>query len=595
MVTENQSLPVQDRLVLVPTALRALVRRSEIWLVLLACIIGALSGVLVAAMTAVAQFLHQVLFGISATEHLSGVDSLPNKWFVVVPAVGGLLLMAVTWAYRRYRSNTPVDPIEANALHGGKMSLIDSFYIALQTMISNGFGASVGMEAGYTQVGSGTGSAIGEAFRLRRSDLRLLVGCGAAGAIGAAFAAPLAGAFYAFELILGTYTIAALAPIGLAAITGVVVNSLLVEPAHTISVTSPIGLGQSAVTTLLLLGLITAGVGIAIMRGVTAVEDLFKLSKIPVWLRPAVGGLAIGMLALITPRILSSGHGALSLVLDDSMPTLRALLILLVLKAAASAISLGSGFRGGLFFASLFLGAIVGKAYVAIVALIDPALAPDPQIAAIVGMTGLAVAIIGAPLTMAFLALETTNDLPLTIAVLCTAVVTSVAVRKTFGYSFATWRFHLRGEAIRSAHDVGWMFDLTVRRLMRHDVRTIHDAISIRQFRQEFSLGSTQRVIVVDDQERYVGIVLVADVHSPTLQDDKKTIQELLRYKDLALLPWMNIKEAAQKFDESESEALAVIDGNATRKVVGLLTEAHTLRRYTEELEKARKDLAGDR
>ena len=111
-----------------------------------------------------------------------------------------------------------VDPIEANALHGGRLSLNDSLIIAAQNLISNGFGASVGLEAGYTQLASGLASKIGLSLQLRRSDLRILVGCGAAGAIAAAFNAPLTGSFYAFELIIGSYTILSLAPVVVSAL-----------------------------------------------------------------------------------------------------------------------------------------------------------------------------------------------------------------------------------------------------------------------------------------------------------------------------------------------------------------------------------------
>ena len=120
----------------------------------------------------------------------------------------------------------PIDPIEANALHGGRMSMRDSIVVALQTMASNGFGASVGLEAGYTQLVAGIASRLGIGFRLRRGDLRMLVGCGAASAIAAAFGAPLTGAFYGFELIIGTYTAAALAPVLTASIAGVLVSHM---------------------------------------------------------------------------------------------------------------------------------------------------------------------------------------------------------------------------------------------------------------------------------------------------------------------------------------------------------------------------------
>jgi CIC family chloride channel protein len=129
----------------------------------------------------------------------------------------GLVLVA------RWRPLREVDPIEANALHGGRMSLRGSLNVVLQTVWSCGVGASVGLEAGYTQLGGGIASRIGQAFHLRRQDLRILVGCGTAGAIAGAFGAPLAGAFYGFELVIGTYSVAGLTSVGIAALTGYLV------------------------------------------------------------------------------------------------------------------------------------------------------------------------------------------------------------------------------------------------------------------------------------------------------------------------------------------------------------------------------------
>jgi CIC family chloride channel protein len=197
---------------------------------------------------------------------------------------------------------------------------------------------------------------------------------------------------------------------------------------------------------------------------------------------------------------------------------------------------------------------------------------------------------------MTFLALETTGDLSVTVLALVAVLASSVATRKTFGYSFATWRFHLRGESIRSAHDVGWIRNLTVGQLMRRDVRRVRGDTLVTAFRRDFPLGSTQRVVVEDEAERYAGIVLVPDAHAPALDDEAGTtrVSEIVRYKGDFLLPRQNAKEAAALFDSAESEALAVVDGPDTRKVLGLLTEAHTLRRYSEELDRRRREASGE-
>ncbi len=165
--------------------------------------------------------------------------------------MGGVIL-----AMKRWRPHSIVDPIEANALHGGRMSLPDSIILSLQTMLANGFGASVGMEAGYTQSGSGLASVIGQWLRLRRMDLRILVGCGAAGGIAAAFQAPLTGAFYGFELIIGVYAIPAAAPVMTSALIAYLTARQLGAASTPIYVPEIGPLEPSAYLPFLLLGLI---------------------------------------------------------------------------------------------------------------------------------------------------------------------------------------------------------------------------------------------------------------------------------------------------------------------------------------------------
>jgi CIC family chloride channel protein len=583
--------PLGEAVLHAPQTLRALVRADEIWLVVLSAFVGCGAGVAVWVMTETTQLIHELLFRISAGERLSAMVELDPIRTVAVPTLGGLLLGLIGLVIVRYHPRRAVDPIEANALYGGHMSLNDSLIVVGQTILSNGVGASVGLEAGYTQIGSALSSRFGRMFRVRRNDLRLLVGCGAAAAIAGAFNAPLTGAFYAFELVIGNYSLGTFAPVAVAAIVAVAVVNALGNAPFDLILQVPTRVEALDYIPILALGMVCALVGIAIMRGVTLTEELFRKSGVPAWLRPTCGGLAVGALALMTPAVLSSGHGALGVVIEAPY-TLRHVTLLVVLKSFASAISIGSGFRGGLFFASLFLGALVGKAFAGGLAIVSTAHAISPVVCALVGMSGLAVAIIGGPLTMGFLALESTGSLPLTVAVLAACVISALTVRRTFGYSFATWRFHLRGEAIRSAVDIGWMRTLTVGRMMRREMRTVRAETPIAAFKRDFPLGAHQRVVAIDEDDRYTGIVLPAEVHADA--DENHIVRDLLHYTDTVLLPQMTIKEAVAMFENAESDALAVVDSAESRRVIGLLTEQYALRRYSEELDRRRRELSGE-
>ncbi|MCX5568433.1 chloride channel protein [Kaistia nematophila] len=573
---------------------RALIRTREPSLLIVAALIGSLAGIAVTVMSRLAQWLHVLLFDIAPDGYLSASALISPPWRAAATAGGGLLLGALYLLFFR-RARQIVDPIEANALHGGRMSLRDSLRVAVEAIISNGSGASVGLEAGYTQVGSAIASRLGQRLHLRRTDLRTVVGCGAAGAIAAAFSAPLTGAFYGFELIIGVYTVANIAPVMTASIAGFLVAQGLGAAAYSIEVPNALTMHAADYPPYLVLGVVAGFAAIGIMRLVTLVELAFQKSRLPRAIRPAVGGAIIGALALYSPQVLAAGHGAMHLNLVEVVPV-GLLLTVLALKIAGVSISLGSGFRGGMFFASLFLGVIVGKLFAMLVTWLAPSAGVDPIAAAIVGMSALGVGIVGGPLTMTFLALEATGDLAITGIVLAASILSAITVREFFGYSFSTWRLHLRGETIRSAIDVGWLRGLTVGRMMRTDVRSVLATMPVDAFRSLFPLGSTQRVIVTDTSGRYAGIILVAEIHSTPLPDEAEdaTIQPFCRQPDKMLFPNMSAQTAAKVFDEAESEELVVVDDASSRHVVGLLTEAHLFRRYAEELDKARRSLAGE-
>jgi chloride channel protein, CIC family len=575
-----------------PRRLRAFVRAHETSLVVLAAMIGTIGGMVVLAMSVAVAALHALLFDVSITERLSSQPSIETLRAVLVPSLGGLVLGVALLVLLRWRPAREIDPIEANALHGGRMSFRGSVIVALQTTWSSGVGASVGLEAGYTQLASGLAASLGRGFHLRRADQRIMVGCGAAAAISGAFGAPLAGAFYAFELVIGGYTPASLAPVGVAAVAGYFVTHGFGELSLGISV-GPVGdvVGRDLAVAALL-GALAALFGILIMRGVALCE--MGLAKSRLWppLRPALGGLGVGLLALQTPQVMSSGHGALHFSGIVSMP-LQIIAGIFVLKALASIISLGSGFRGGLFFATLFMGALGGRLFADGVDLVWPGLGLDPNVYAVIGMSALSASVIGGPLTMSFIALESTGNLWLTTAVLVAVIISTMITRELFGYSFATWRFHLRGETIRSAADVGWIRDLTVGRLMRQDMTTVPVDMPIGEFRQRFPLGSKTQVVAVDGMGRYVGLALTAEAHAPEIEP-AKGLAGLLHHRDVVLHPAMNIREAIAVFDAAEAESLAVVEAGDERRPIGILSEAHAMRRYAEESEQHRREAIGE-
>ncbi len=573
----------------------ARLRDSELFLLVLALGAGIAAGLGVVATDLLLDLARHFAFAIPFGGHLSSAASLGPARLVAAPVIGGLLVGLSSLLLRRWRPREVVDAIEANALFGGRMSLGDSLGLVWVTILSGGFGASVGLEAAYTQLGAALASRLGRSVGLRRDDMRTLVGCGAAGAIAAAFNAPLTGAFYAFELIIGSYTLQALAPVGIAALTAVLIVRGLVGSNPIFVVWHDIALTGSDYLAFFGVGLASAGLGILTMKGVTSTETLFRTQAVPRWARPALGGLLIGLMALAFPQILGSGHGGILQVLHSGFD-LPFLAGLVVAKIIASAVSIGSGFRGGLFSSSLFLGSLFGSLIGGLLVRLGPGLSADPLIYALVGMGAVAAAIVGAPMTMIMLVLETTGDFSATMGVMVGVVTAAIAVRHWFGYSFATWRFHLRGLAIRSPEDIGWINELLIGPMMRRDPAVIAADLSLDELHRRFPVGSAKQVFVVDGEGRLSGIIDPTEANGAERAGEAKIVGDLVTEPAAFLLPGDNLRSALDRFSEAAQETLPVIDNPDGRRVLGYLSEAYALRRYAHELERhrgARQDDAG--
>ena len=576
---------------LLPLVLRNFVRNRETGLVLVAIVIGLLSGVLVAAISSLSQLSHALLFDIPFDAHLSATGVISWQRTLLIPMLGGLILALIGLYFaRRVKGQQLADAIEANALYGGRVSFRGSLLISIQTLLSNGFGGSVGLEAGYTQICSMFGSHLGQRLAARRNDMRLLVACGAAGAISAAFSAPLAGAFYAFEVVLGAYTSAGLVPVIASAVTAWLVARQLTHQSFLMVPGFPSPVSVEMIGQTVLIGILCAFVSILVMLAVAFSERCFqRITSFKGFLRPILGGFLLGGLALLTPTVLGAGHGAMQILLVSN-PTWLLLTTTIVFKILASAISLGSGFRGGLFFASLLLGALIGQLYSIVLTGPLPALALQPGTAAIAALAALGTGVLGAPFSMVCLALEITGDFSVTVGAVVASSVCALIVRELFGYSFATWRFHLRGEVIRGPQDIGWVRQMSAASLMRTDFENALTTMPIGEAQKLFSPAQVRQIVLRDVNGIYAGIVPAATLHSVANQDDG-LLGSLAQQQDECLLPTTPVREILKAFERSEADVLAVVDRADHRAAIGTLSEAHVLRTYGEELERRNQEL----
>ncbi len=598
---EDKVFPVQRRIgphlkTRARLFLRQNIRNSELGFTVIAAAMGSIVALGVAVTRDLVDEMHHVLFGLPFDDHLSGALMIEPWRVLVVPCLGGLVYGVVAFLMRRWRPRNIVDAIEANALHGGRMSLSDSLRLTGLTILSAGFGASVGLEAAYTQLGAGTASRLGRMLHLRRNDLRTFVGCGASAAIAAAFNAPLAGAFYAFELIIGSYTLATMAPVLVAAVFSTLVTRQIFGESPIFIINNHIDLLVGHYLILGVMGVAAGLLAIAAMIGVTFVEQWSRRISLPSWARPCAGGAILGLFALFYPQILGSGHGGILNTLAEGSRgyELPLLIGLIFAKIVGSAVSIGSGFRGGMFSSSLYLGSLFGTAAAMIIHRLVPGAPADEAIFILAGMGSVAAGVVGAPVTMIMLVLEVTSNFSATLGVAVAVIVAALVVRHWFGYSFATWRFHLRGVALHSPHDIGWLHDLQVGKVMRHDFAFIPPSMELAEVCRKFPIDCGKHVFVVGHNQRYEGYLDLAEVYRALPERGGVNAGALARGANQFLMPGQPVRETLDAFTNAGAHTLAVVDNPIDRRIQGYLSEAFALRRYYRELEARHREELGD-
>jgi len=568
---------------------RQVLLSSEPSFILLAALVGLAAGTAVVVIHGLAVSIQIYLFGFSPEAKLSP-ERMVSPWYLLIALPVGGAIIGFTRTIFAKRLKSAVDVMEANALYGGRIPFRDSIVLIFQNIISNGFGASVGLEAAYAQAGGGIASRAGQVLDLKRQNLRTLVGAGAGAAIAAAFGAPLAGAFYAFEIVLGGYTAATLAPVAAACLMGVLAAQTLNFDPFVVASSANHSIRLLDYGLFMGLGIVAALVGILLIRSLSFVESM--ASKLPVHegLRPVIGGILLMPLCIITPQVMSSGHGSLYLYLSYQLG-LSMLMGIFCLKALASIISLSFGFRGGLFFASLFLGAILGAIYATAINSIYPMALLSINNTALVGMAALAVAVIGGPMTMSLLVLEITHDFALTAGVFTATLFTNAVVRDRFGHNLATFRLKQRGENIFNARDIGWTKSLSAIALMRKTQDRIDYKATVGQFKAQYPLSVTSRVFLVDEVGVYRGLILTAKAYIDQVPDEKP-ILDLMQNSDIYVARDDSLASVLKAFKRTGADEIAVVD--AERTLLGYISERLLNRRYAEELERNQKEFFGE-
>ena len=417
------------------------IRDGRWGLIVLALTIGAGAGLGAIVFRWLITMFTRVLSG-HADYSVAGHAANPHVpwlgiWFVIAaPALGGLLYGPLVHRFaREARGHGVPEVMFAVARRGGRIGGQVAIVKSLASALCIGAGGSVGREGPIVQIGAALGSTLGRAVRLTEGRLRVLVACGAAGGIAATFNAPLAGVFFAMELILRDFTAESFGAVVLASVTASVVGRaafgsgafLHLPPFH---VHHPAELILYAA-----LGLVAGAVGVGFTRVLYGIEDLCdKLWRGPEWLRPAVGGVLLGGLLLALPQLYGVGYPVLENAIDGRY-VIGFLIVLLAGKMIATSLTIGIGGSGGVFAPSLFMGAMLGTAFGLVLHHLAPGLAPDPGAYGLVGMGAVFAGAARAPITAVVVMFEMTGEysiiLPLMLAIVLATLVSRLLARDT--------------------------------------------------------------------------------------------------------------------------------------------------------------------
>lgn len=503
---------------------------------------------------------------------------------VAIPALGGLVAGPLIVRFAREAKGHGVPEVmQAIALRGGRIAPQVVVVKAVASAACIGSGGSAGREGPIVQIGSAIGSVLGQALRFSDARIRNLVACGSAAGIAAVFNAPIAGAMFAMEVILGEFTTRYFGTVVVAAVAASIVAHRFLgqDPAMGVpefQLVSPWELVAYA-----LLGLAAALVAWAFVASLYWFEDRFDGWAFPDWLKPAVGGLLLGVLALGQPMVLGSGLEVIERVIGgDVVLAWQALAVLVVAKMLATDFTLGSGNSGGVFAPSLFMGAALGAAFGTPLHALLPDLTAPAGAYALVGMSAVFAAASHAPITAVMVIFEMSGDYGLILPLMLATVISTLVSERLRRESIYTLKLKRRGIVLEAGRIVDVMRGVLVSEAMDREVATVAAAEPIGRLLQRFREAGRRGLPVVDADGLLAGIVTVQDLERANERDvPEDTPVGAIAVRDvLVTYPDETIADAQRRMNARDVERLPVLSRETPGRIVGVLRRRDVIRAY---------------
>lgn len=567
------------------------IRQTEhIYMILVALAIGLLGGLCAVGFRELIGLGQQSMWW-QNNYTLDYIRSLPWWWKIAIPTVGGFLAGVIIYYFAREAKGHGVPEVmEAVALQGGRIRPRVVITKMFASAISIASGGSVGREGPIVQIGATIGSSFGQYLKIDERRLRTLVGCGAAAGIAATFNAPVAGALFAVEIILGDFGVSQFSPIVISSVMATVVSRHFFGdcPAFVVPTYSLI----SAFELLLYaaLGVLSGFVALGFIKMLYGFEDIFDKIRAYPPLKTAIGGAIIGIIALKFPEILGVGYETINEALHGNM-VWQLLLILIVVKLLAVSITIGSGGSGGIFAPSLFIGAMLGGTVGTIANLLWPGIVATPGAYALVGMGAVVAAATHAPITAILIIFELTSDYKIILPLMISCIIATLLTTRLQKSSIYTLKLLRRGTDIHGGQSLNVLKNLKVHHIMRSDIVTINTNTQLMPIISQF-IDHPGNSIFVTDEQNYLRGVITLDKIRPIITD-MQSLKGLLIAQDMMITENIPIFKPDDSLADvmkrlgSYSFVAPVIDNG---KIVGGIWPEDVIKRYNAEIFK--RDMA---
>lgn len=581
----------------IQSAFRSIIRNEHLLLVALALVVGCLSGAAIIALREAIEAIEIFWFSIT-TDMFARYDVEVPAWrLVLAPVVGGLLVGLITWKFMPNQRNQGVaDVVEASAMKAGHMSSRVGLVSAINSAISVGSGASVGREGPAVHLGASLAGWIGRRLHLSRSLARTLLGCGVAAAVSASFNAPIAGALFATEVVVGQYALKTFAPVVVASVAGTALSHI-----HFGEVSAFL-LGDNHINSFwefpafIGLGIVSAVAAIIMMQSIFTAQDLSNRVNVPMWMKPALAGAVVGIIAIWLPQVMGVGYGFVEWAILGQFE-IQLLIMIGIAKIICTALCLGFGFSGGVFSPALVVGAAVGSSYGLIAASVFPELASGVGVYTVVGMGAVAAAVLGAPISTTLIIFEITGDYQLSLAVMLAIVVSTELTHNLYGQSFFAMQLKKRSIDLRDGFENEVMNAIKVRHILDHSnnitAETIGTETPINDIRKKLSASTTGELFVVKSTGELFGTITLQDCGEVLFDqecDQAVDASDIARIHPPILKETDTLMDAMRVMRESGEDHIAVIRDPHTQKFSGCVHHRDVMTAYNRALLKVRHE-----